>query len=142
MNQYISDWDLSGGIFEILEKAENYNNDYPFTQEDLDEEKLKEKYKDAIEWQEPLLGVIAGRLDGFEFRIFSNDYGKHFHVIHRGRGINARFSFPEIKLVNYKQAKNTISSKEVNKISAYFKNPDNFKRLETEFIRREPSLAN
>ncbi len=137
MNLYARDLELVGNLFVVLEKDKGFNKNYPFIKEDLEEKRLKEKYKDAIEWQGPLLGVVAGRMDGFEFRIFSNDHGKHFHVMHKGRGINARFSFPEIKLINYKYTKVSINNKEKNKIEAYFKNSDNFKRLENEFLRRE-----
>lgn len=137
MDQYISDWNLSEDMLNILGKADHYNNNYPFKQEDQKEEKLAEKYKDALVWQGPLFGAVAGRLNGFEFRIYSGDHGKHFHVIHREKGINARFSFPEIELINYKKAKTSINRREINSIKEYFSNNENFKRIEKEFKHRE-----
>lgn len=137
MNQYAGDWNIVGGVLEILNQAENFNDNYPFTQEDLEEKQLGEKYKDALKWQGPLLGGAVGRMDGFEFRIYSNDHDKHFHVIHKGKGINARFSFPNIELINYKAAKTSINKKEKDKIISFFQEPDNLKRLEHEFQKRE-----
>lgn len=137
MNQYAGDWSIVGGVLEILNQAENFNDNYPFTQEDLEEKQLGEKYKDALKWQGPLLGGAVGRMDGFEFRIYNNDHDKHFHVIHKGKGINARFSFPKIELINYKTAKTSINRKEKDKIISFFQEPDNIKRLEHEFQRRE-----
>lgn len=128
---------IAGGIFQVLGKERGYNSDYPFTQEDLDEERLEEKYKDAIEWRGPLLGVAVGRMNGFEFIVFNNDHGKHLHVIHRARGINARFSFPKIELINYKNAKTSINSKERKAIINFLNNPEIFAKLENEFKRRE-----
>jgi len=142
---YIQDFEIAGkiagGIFQILEKENGYNSDYPLAQEDLDEKELEEKYKDAIEWRGPLLGVAIGRMNGFEFMVFSNDHGKHLHVIHRARGINARFSFPEIELINYKNAKNSINSKEKKEIAIFLRNPEIHTRLDNEFKRRETVMA-
>lgn len=142
---YLHDFEIAsqiaGGIFQVLEKEKGYNSDYPFTQEDLDEEKLGEKYKDAIEWRGPLLGVAIGRMNGFEFIVFGNDHDKHLHVIHRARGINARFSFPEIELINYKNAKTSINSKERKAIVNFLRNPNIFTKLEDEFKRREMAIV-
>jgi len=135
--QYGQDWEITEGVLNIFEQAEGFNENYPFAKEDKEEEQLKEKYKDALEWQGPLCTGIIGRINGFEFQVYSNDHDKHFHVIHRGKGINARFSFPEIELINYKNTRNSINSREKNKVIAFFKNPENFKKLEKEFQRRD-----
>ena len=50
------------------------------------------------------------------------------------------FSFPEIELINYKNTKNSIGSKEKDKLIEFIKKPENFKRLEGEFLRREGIL--
>ena len=125
-----------GNILGILEEANESFPDYLYGEEDNRERELKEKYKDALEWRGPLFHGLAAMLDGFEFRVYSNDHGKHFHVIHRGKGINARFLFPEIELLNYKDSRNTIGSKEERRIKEFFKNPENLKKLEAEFKRR------
>ena len=80
-------------------------------------------------------GLVAV-MKGFEFRVHSDDHGKHFHVIHRGRGIDARFSFPEIELIDYKKLGNTIGRKEENNIRVFFKNPEYFEKLKGEFEKR------
>lgn len=104
-----------------------------------DEEKrlLDEKYREALEWSGPLIRGMVGRLNGFEFRVYSNDHGKHFHVIHKEKEINARFSFPEINLVDYIGFKNTIDKKTQERIKNYFSDPANFKKLEAEFIKKQ-----
>lgn len=98
---------------------------------------LEMKYKNAIEWIGPLCGGEAGRDDGFKFCVYSNDHDKHFHVIHRERGINARFSFPEIKLINYKGGSNVLSRKQEKNIRDFFKIPEHFQKLEHEFQRND-----
>jgi len=136
--QYGNILGAAGGILDILEKSEKISGkNYPFTEEDLEEKRLKEKYKDAIKWRGPLFHGLAAKMDGYEFRVHSDDHGQHFHVIHRGKNINARFSFPEIKLVNYVNIKNSISRKVRDKITVFFKNPENFKKLEKEFKKRD-----
>ena len=80
-------------------------------------------------------GLVA-RIAGFELRVYSHDHDKHFHVIHKERGIDARFSFPEIVLINYKQSRNMISSKEENNIRVFFKKPEYFEKLQKEFEKR------
>ena len=102
---------------------------------------MSTKYKKAIEWRGPLLGGAVGIMNGFEFRVYSHDHDKHFHVIHKGKRINARFSFPKIELINYKNSKNSIGSKEISRIVEFFKNTNNFKKLEAEFQRRDGVLA-
>ncbi len=79
---------------------------------------------------------MVGRINGFQFVVYSNDHDKHFHVIHKSRGIDARFSFPEIKLMNYKGFSNTISSKEEKVIIKFFKDQRNFEKLQDQFKKR------
>lgn len=81
------------------------------------------------------LAGTVGTIKGFSFTVYSNDHGKHFHVIDKGKGINARFSFPQIELLNYK-TKNKIRPKDIKLIKNYFSNPANFIRLEFEFQKR------
>ena len=102
-----------------------------------EKEALDKKYQDALNWRGPLVTGIAGRLKGFEFRVYSDDHGKHFHVLHKERAIDARFSYPDIQLMNYKSAKNLIGSRQVKAIQEYFKVPSNFKKLEQEFAKRQ-----
>lgn len=136
----VQNMEMVFGVLDIIGSVEDFNKDYPFSEEDKEEQQLEEEYKDAINWKGPLLGGIMGRMSGFEFAIYSNDHDRHFHVMNRGKGINARFSFPEIELINYKNIKASISRKEIDRIVEYFKNPENFKRLEDEFNRRETLL--
>ena len=123
----IEEGDFLYGIFGALESLE-------------DEERLQleTKYKDALEWAGPRFGGGVGRLNGFVFIVYSNDHGKHFHVLHKGRGVNARFSFPDIDLINYKNSRNVINSKEVEVIRKYFQDPLNFEKLKSEFKKRNP----
>ena len=134
---YSHDWEMARGLLDIFGQEGGLNEDYLFQEEDLEEKQLEEKYKDAIEWRGPLLHGTICKMNGFEYRLHSHDHDKHFHIIHRGRGINARFSFPEIELINYKNAKNSICSKEKDKLIQFVKIPENFKRLEREFLRRD-----
>lgn len=99
--------------------------------------KLDEKYKDLLEWLGPLCRGIAGRMNGYTFKVYSNDHGSHFHVVHRDQKVDARFSFPEIQLINYKNSRNIIGSKEIQQIQEFFKNKENFQRLEEEFNKRK-----
>lgn len=133
---YIQDWNITGGILNIFENAEDSFEEYLYSDEDRRESALEEKYKDALKWRGPLLKGLVGSINGFEFRVYSNDHDKHFHVIHKGRGVNARFSFPEVKLLNYKNSTSTIGNKEVGKIVAFFQNTENFRKLEAEFQKR------
>ncbi|NMB48552.1 hypothetical protein GYA13_03885 [Candidatus Kuenenbacteria bacterium] len=135
--RYGTNWEITGSILDILEKSGNsFNGGYPFAAEDLEEKELEEKYKDALKWRGPLLTGLVGKMNGYEFRVYSDDHGKHFHVIHKDKRINARFSFPEIKLINYKNIRNSISNKTKNQIIVYFKQPENFKKLEGEFQKK------
>jgi len=97
---------------------------------------LEKKYKDALNWRGPLAGATIFRIDGFLFKVHSHDHGKHLHIIHKGRGIDARFSFPELQVVNYK-SKNILSSKEEKLIQEFIRKETNFKKLEKEFERRD-----
>lgn len=134
--------DIIGGLLNLLDKFSGINKNYPLAKEDKEEERLERKYKNAIRWRGPLCGGIFGRMNGLTFNIYNNDHDKHFHVIHKGRGINARFSFPELELINYKSAKNSISSKEMKKIIEFVKRPEIFKKLEEEFQKREEAEKN
>lgn len=80
-------------------------------------------------------GLVA-QMNGFKFIVHSDDHDKHFHVIHRGDGVDARFSFPDIKLINYKNERNKINSRQENNIRAFFKNPYYFEKLKKEIERR------
>jgi len=121
----IKNVDLAREVFEILEYSE-----------DIEIKELEERYKETIEWTGPLAGGRAGTLDGYVFQVYSGDHDQHFHVIHRQRSVNARFSFPEIQLMSYKNSKNVISSKDQKSINDYFQKPDNFRKLEDEFRKQ------
>lgn len=123
-------------IYKILEEDETSFNEYTYNEEDRLEKELNEKYKEAIEWRGPLAEGIVSRFEGFELRVYSDDHDQHFHVIHKGKGIDARFSFPELTLLNYKTSKTTISSKAEQKIRQYCLRPEVFSKFETEFQKR------
>jgi len=108
--------------------------------EDKEIRLLNEKYKETIEWSGPLCRGIVGRFNGFVFKVHSNDHGKHFHVIHKEKEIDARFSFPEINLINYKKSRNIIDKKTVENIKKYFSQPENLRKLEAEFLKRPEML--
>jgi hypothetical protein len=97
---------------------------------------LKNKYPDAVKWAGPIARGLVGRMNGFQFVVYSNDHDKHFHVLHREKGINARFSYPEIQLINYKNRRGIISSKDRDNIQNYFQDPAHFAKLETEFSKK------
>lgn len=134
--------ELMGGLMSILEGGYGRRRDYIFKEEDKEEKRLSKKYRKAIAWRGPLLGGIFGRMNGFEFNLYSDDHDSHFHVIHRGRGINARFSFPDLQLINYKQAKSTISSKDAKRIVEYLKKPEIYSKLVEELDKRSSILMN
>lgn len=133
----IGEKEILEGIFEILDKSEVSFEPFSKSDEDEQEEKLKEKYKEAINQHGPLLGGAVGRMAGFDFCVYSDDHDQHFHVVHRGRGIDARFSFPEIQLINYKNIRAKLGSKEQKKIQDFLKNPLIFQKLENEFSKRK-----
>lgn len=127
---------VASKIFQILDEEEKFDK-YTYSEDDQREDYLNEKYKDAIDWRGPLAGGIVSRFNGFELRVYSDDHDKHFHVIHKGKGVDARFSFPDIKLMNYKNTHNTISSKMEKKIIEYCLQPEIFKIFNEEFNKRD-----
>lgn len=132
-------WDkkLSEDIFNILNTSEEFFLPIIETDEERKEIELAERYKEANMWEGPLLGGRVGSMEGFDFRVYSLDHNpKHFHIIHKGRGIEARFSFPQIELINYLGHSNSIGSKEISKIKEYFELPENFKRLKSDFEKQ------
>lgn len=133
---YGANIDIAVGISKILEESEENFEDYLYSEEDRREQELEEKYKEAVKWRGPLLRGIVSQFGGFELRVYSNDHDKHFHIIHKGKRINARFSFPELRLMNYKKSKNTISRKVEEKIRAFCQTPEVFQRFEKEFQKR------
>jgi len=124
------------GIWQILEESNDEFSEYLYSEEDTMERELEERYKDALRWRGPLLRGIVSKIGPFELRVFSDDHGRHFHVIHRDKRINARFSFPEIRLMNYKGSQNTISSKQEKRIREYCLTPEIFRKFEEEFAKR------
>jgi len=135
-NAHINDPDILWGMFELLEKTEVEHTESPYVKEIKLKAELEKKYKDALNWRGPLAGATIFRIDGFLFKVHSHDHGKHLHIIHKGRGIDARFSFPELQVVNYK-SKNILSSKEEKLIQEFIRKETNFKKLEKEFERRD-----
>lgn len=108
-----------------------------FSAESDEKRALDDKYREALDWRGPLLRGIAARMNGFVFKVHSHDHGSHFHVIHRERGVDARFSFPEIKLESYKNKKNLIGSKETESIRNFLLEANNFNKLKKEFEKRD-----
>lgn len=133
----VFDREILEGVFEILEKSEEGFKEFSESEEDKQEKELEEKYKDVIAWRGPLLRGMVGRMDGFEFRVFSGDHNpKHFHIIHKERGIDARFSYPQIQLINYKGRSSTIGNKESGKIREFFEVIKNSQKLDSEFRKQ------
>lgn len=125
------------GVFGILEQSKDGFEEFYESEEDKLEKALTEKYKDAIAWRGPMLRGVAGRMTGFEFRVYSGDHDpKHFHVIHKSRGIDARFSYPQIELINYKGRSITIGRKESEKIRHFFGIAANLQKLTEEFQKQ------
>ncbi len=125
------------GVFGIFEQSDSSFEAFSESEEDKQEKELAEKYKDAIEWRGPLFHGIAGRMEGFEFRVYSGDHNpRHFHVIHKSRGIDACFSYPKIELINYKGRSNTIGRKESDRIHEFFRITENFQKLDSEFEKQ------
>ncbi|MEK7185505.1 MAG: hypothetical protein AAB726_02690 [Patescibacteria group bacterium] len=123
-------------IFQLIEEDTEKFDEYAYSLDDQREQDLNERYKDALEWRGPLLRGIVSQFNGFELRVYSNDHDKHFHVIHMGKGIDARFSFPDIRLIDYKSFKTTIGSRVEKKIREYCLQPEIFKKFEKEFAKR------
>lgn len=123
------------GVFEILDKT--LQTFTPFSESDEDKQRLEldKKYKETLSRHGPLLRGIAGRMEGFEIRVYSDDHGKHFHVVHKEKGIDARFSFPEMELLSHISAIK-IGAKTKKKIQEFCKRPEIFANLEKEFTKR------
>jgi hypothetical protein len=137
-NKIDNEHKIAFDLFSILEEEKCINKKYPPIYDDLAEKRLEEKYSEAIHWN-PNYGNKGGRvgsMDGFLFMVLSDDHGKHFHVLHKGNGIDARFSYPEIQLINYK-TKNFINRKTEKRIISYFKNQEHFDKLKKEFEKRD-----
>src|SRR3989344_5374545 len=133
----VFDIEILEGVFEILKNSEERFEEFSESEEDKQEKDLEEKYKDVIAWRGPLLRGIVGRIDGYEFRVYSGDHNpKHFHVIHKGRGIDARFSYPQIQLIDYKGSSSIIGSKESAKIREFFEVAKNLQKLNSEFQKQ------
>ena len=130
---------VASDIFQILEEDDERFEKYTYSDEDKRERELNEKFKDALEWRGPLVKGIVSQFSGFELRVYSDDHDKHFHVIHKGKGVDARFSFPDMQLMNYKNTRNTISGKMEKKIREYCLKPEIFGMFEKEFNKREQS---
>jgi hypothetical protein len=139
-------WDkkITEDITHILDNSEETFKPFVESDEEQYERELREKYKDAIEWQGPILGGRTGGINGFDFRVYSGDHSlytdrqvlPHFHIVHKGRGISARFSFPGIELIDYLGHSNTLGAKDINKIKEYFMVPNNLIKLKTEFQKQ------
>jgi hypothetical protein len=124
--------------FELLKIIDEFGDssiDYLYSEEDKRKKELEERYKDALAWRGPLLHGLAAKLDGFEMRVYSDDHGQHFHVIHRGKNINARFSYPQMELMSYVSG-TSISARTATKIGDFCKQPEIRAKLEVEFAKR------
>lgn len=132
--------DIASGIQGILNNSDESFDEYAYSNEDKREQEIEEKYKDALEWRGPLAYGIVSKFVGFELRVYSDDHDNHFHVIHKGKGINARFSFPELQLINYKMSFNTISSKQEKDIREFCLRPEIFAKFEQEFGKRPTKI--
>lgn len=100
----INDMNLNFGMFGIIEESFADTSDkLSYEEEDLELQKLEEKYKDVIEIEGPLLGGNILQHCGFNFVIHSHDHDMHLHVIHKGRGVDIRIGFPELVILSYKK---------------------------------------
>jgi len=122
-------------LLKIIDELGDSSENYLYSEEDRRKKELEERYKDALDWRGPLLHGLAAKLDGFEMRVYSDDHGQHFHVIHRGKNINARFSYPQMELMSYISG-TSISAGTAQKISDFCKKPDVRAKLEAEFAKR------
>ena len=127
---------IGSDIFKILDESDDHFDEYLYSDEDRREAELEEKYQEALNWRGPLARGLVAKFGPFEMRVHSDDHGKHFHVIHSGKRINARFSFPELKLLNYAHSQTTIGAKTEKKIREFCLQPEVFKKLESEFAKR------
>jgi len=135
-NQNITDESILEDVFEIFDNPESTVIEYPEIKRNYELSVLKSKYHDALAAQGPFAGGVVGRMDGYRFVVYSDDHGNHFHVQHKGNGIDARFSFPEIQLINYKSTGNYIKSRDLKRIQDYFGNPERKLQLGREFSKR------
>lgn len=137
MKGIVYDKKILDGVFEILDNPESSFTAFSESDEDKLEKALEEKYKDAIAWRGPLLRGLVGRMEGFEFRVYSGDHNpKHFHVIHKGRGIDARFSYPQIQLIDYRGKSSIIGNEESKRICEFFRVLGNLQKLDNEFTKQ------
>jgi hypothetical protein len=124
-------------ILKILEETDDQFDEYTYSEEDRREKELETRYKDALEWRGPLFRGLVSQINGFELRVNSGDHNPpHFHVIYSGKGIDARFSFPDIRLMSYKKGRTTISSKQERLIREHCLRPEVFRRFEMEFQKQ------
>lgn len=128
--------DIGSRILKIIEDSDDSFEDYLYIEEDKRETELEEKYKDALAWRGPLLRGLVAKMGAFEMRVYSDDHDKHFHVIHKGKGINARFSFPDMKLISYAGSASTIGAKTEKKIRELCLDTEILKKFEREFAKR------
>ncbi len=127
---------IAHDIFQILDESDECFEEYEYSEDDDREKALDEKFAAAIKWRGPLVRGLISQFGEFELRTYSDDHDQHFHVIHKGKRINARFSFPGIQLISYKNSRNTITSKQESRIRAYCQRPEIHQRLENWFQRR------
>lgn len=125
-SSHITDEIILTDIFEILE-----------SEEDQEISALEESFREALDWIGPRCAGSVPGFNGFHFTVHSHDHDQHFHIIHKGKGVDARFSFPGIKLIDYKVVGRGIGSKEQKAIYKYFENEDRFNKLKSEFTKRE-----
>lgn len=140
-NSRVLNHEILEGIFSILEDSKDNFEIIIESEEDKLEKNLRIKFETAIRWGDkpfPNIGVAVGEMYGFDFHVYNNDHDPvHFHAVHRGKGIDVRFSFPDINLLNYKGKSNTIGKKEIEMIRGYFKITENFQKLNSEFKKRK-----
>jgi len=56
---------------------------------------------------------------GLSITVHPNDHDTHFHIQHRGMGIDARFNYPDMEFMDYKYCKKGgFSQKQIRNISA------------------------
>lgn len=128
---YINDDNINFGVFGLLNDFEFDQKASSFFEEDQAIKQLEEKFKETIEINGPLLGANILVRDGFHFIKYSNDHGRHFHIIHKGRGLDVRMSFPGLIVESYKSG--MLKSKDEKKLVSFLKQPNNFKKLEDAF---------
>lgn len=137
----IEDDEILRKLLSVLSLNElEFEQQYKFAKQAQEERRLMEKYREAITWRGPLARGTAHQWNGFKFIVHSNDHDindKHFHIIHIGKGVDARISFPELKLISYDGHSKSISSKEEKEIIKIFQDPQVFKKMESEFEKKD-----